>query len=351
MKQTKMTDMRKILSLLAVGVAAMAMVSCENQDTDFPDFDYQTGYFAYQTPIRTLVLGTDEVNNNTTDNEHKVWIYAVAGGTRNGIKASLGFDVDPSLCDHLFFDDGRPVEPMPSNYYTINGNAIPINGLNGYVEVQLSDEFFQDPKAITNTYVIPLRLNNNYSGVDSILRGDPLVENPWRLQSSDWSVAPKDYVLYLVKFISPWSGNYLRRGVDVITEGGQKTTNVRHEEYLEYDEIYNLATTAININTVSCRFDDNCNLLLTFSEDGSECTFATDNPDDYTVSGTGKYVYKEDNPRPDFWGEKPRDVIYLDYKVTVKTTGKTVETKDTLVARDRAISGAPEEFSYSYQPE
>lgn len=341
-----MTDMRKILSLLAVGVAAMAMVSCENQDTDFPDFDYQTGYFAYQTPIRTLVLGTDEVNNNTTDNEHKVWIYAVVGGTRNGIKASLGFDVDPSLCDHLFFDDGRPVEPMPSNYYTINGNAIPINGLNGYVEVQLSDEFFQDPKAITNTYVIPLRLNNNYSGVDSILRGDPLVENPWRLQSSDWSVAPKDYVLYLVKFISPWSGNYLRRGVDVITEGGQTTTNVRHEEYLEYDEIYNLATTALN--TVSCRFDDNCNLLLTFSEDGSECTFATDNPD-YTVSGTGKYVYKEDNPSPDFWDERARDMIYLDYTVT--TAGRTVATKDTLVARDRAISGAPEEFSYSYQPE
>lgn len=341
-----MTDMRKILSLLAVGVAAMAMVSCENQDTDFPDFDYQTGYFAYQTPIRTLVLGTDEVNNNTTDNEHKVWIYAVAGGTRNGIKASLGFDVDPSLCDHLFFDDGRPVEPMPSNYYTINGNAIPINGLNGYVEVQLSDEFFQDPKAITNTYVIPLRLNNNYSGVDSILRGDPLVENPWRLQSSDWSVAPKDYVLYLVKFISPWSGNYLRRGVDVITEGGQTTTNVRHEEYLEYDEIYNLATTALN--TVSCRFDDNCNLLLTFSEDGSECTFATDNPD-YTVSGTGKYVYKEDNPSPDFWAERARDMIYLDYTVT--TAGRTVATKDTLVARDRAISGAPEEFSYSYKPE
>lgn len=347
MKQTKMTDMRKILSLLAVGVAAMAMVSCENQDTDFPDFDYQTGYFAYQTPIRTLVLGTDEVNNNTTDNEHKVWIYAVAGGTRNGIKASLGFDVDPSLCDHLFFDDGRPVEPMPSNYYTINGNAIPINGLNGYVEVQLSDEFFQDPKAITNTYVIPLRLNNNYSGVDSILRGDPLVENPWRLQSSDWSVAPKDYVLYLVKFISPWSGNYLRRGVDKITEGGQTTTNVRHEEYLEYDEIYNLATTALN--TVSCRFDDNCNLLLTFSEDGSECTFATDNPD-YTVSGTGKYVYKEDNPSPDFWAERARDMIYLDYKVTT-ATGKEVATKDTLVARDRAISGAPEEFLYSYKPE
>ena len=346
MKQTKMTDMRKILSLLAVGVAAMAMVSCENQDTDFPDFDYQTGYFAYQTPIRTLVLGTDEVNNNTTDNEHKVRIYAVAGGTRNGIKATLGFEVDPDLCKNLTFSDGTPVLAMPSNYYTIQGDQIPINGLNGYVEVKLNEEFFKDPKAIKNTYVIPLRLTDEYAGVDSILRGEPLVENPWRLQSSDWSIPPKDYVLYLVKFISPWSGNYLRRGVDVITEGGQTTTNVRHEEYLEYDEIYNLATTALN--RVSCRFDDNCNLLLTFSEDGSECTFATDNPD-YTVSGTGKYVYKEDNPSPDFWDERARDMIYLDYTVT--TAGRTVATKDTLVARDRAISGAPEEFLYSYKPE
>ena len=341
--------MRKILSLLAVGVAAMAMVSCENQDTDFPDFDYQTGYFAYQTPIRTLVLGTDEVNNNTTDNEHKVWIYAVTGGTRNGIKASLGFDVDPSLCDHLFFDDGRPVEVMPDNYYTINGNAIPINGMNGYVEVQLSDEFFNDRKAITNTYVIPLRLNDNYSGVDSILRGEPRVgvDNPWRLQATDWRVPPQDYVLYLVKFISPWSGNYLRRGIDKITENGTTTTNVRHEQYIEYDEIYNLATQALN--KVSCKFDDNCNLILTFNEETKECTIATDN-DAYTVTGTGKYVYKEDNPRPDFWSEKARDVIYLNYRV--ETPSKTVvETTDTLVARDRAISGAPEEFSYSYQPE
>lgn len=343
--------MRKILSLLAVGVAAMAMVSCENQDTDFPDFDYQTGYFAYQTPIRTLVLGTDEVNNNTTDNEHKVRIYAVAGGTRNGIKATLGFVVDENLCNNLEFSDGTPVLAMPSNYYTIQGDQIPINGLNGYVEVQLNDAFFNDPKAITNTYVIPLRLTDEYAGVDSILRGEPRVgvDNPWRLQATDWRVPPQDYVLYLVKFISPWSGNYLRRGIDKITENGTTTTNVRHEKYIEYDEVFNLATTALNMNTVSYKFDNNCNLLLTFSEDGSECTFDTDNRD-YKVSGTGKYVYKEDNPSPDFWGEKARDMIYLDYTVTTPT-GKEVATKDTLVARDRAISGAPEEFSYSYKPE
>lgn len=337
--------MRKILSLLAVGVAAMAMVSCENQDTDFPDFDYQTGYFAYQTPIRTLVLGTDEVNNNTTDNEHKVRIYAVAGGTRNGIKATLGFEVDPDLCKNLTFSDGTPVLAMPSNYYTIQGDQIPINGLNGYVEVKLNEEFFKDPKAIKNTYVIPLRLTDEYAGVDSILRGEPLVENPWRLQSSDWSIPPKDYVLYLVKFISPWSGNYLRRGVDKITEGGQTTTNVRHEEYLEYDEIYNLATQALN--TVSCKFDDNCNLILKFDEETKECTITTDN-NAYTVKkGTGKFVEKVPE---EVWGEKARDVIYLDYIVET-TAGKRVHTIDTLVARDRAISGTAEEFSCSYKPE
>ena len=333
--------MRKILSLLAVGVAAMAMVSCENQDTDFPDFDYQTGYFAYQTPIRTLVLGNDERTNNSIDNEHKVRIYAVAGGTRNGIKATLGFVVDENLCNNLEFSDGTPVLPMPSDWYTIQGDQIPINGLNGYVEVQLNDAFFNDPKAITNTYVIPLRLTDEYAGVDSILRGEPLVENPWRLQSSDWSIPPKDYVLYLVKFISPWSGNYLRRGVDVINENGTTTTNIRHEQYIERDEIYNLATQALN--TVSCKFDDNCNLILKFNEETKECTITTDN-NAYTVTGTGKFVEKVPE---EVWSEKARDVIYLDYTVT--TAGKTVATKDTLVARDRAVSGTAEEFSYTYK--
>lgn len=332
--------MRKILSLLAVGAAAMAMVSCENQDTDFSDFDYQTGYFAYQTPIRTLVLGNDESVDNSIDNAHKCRIKAVAGGTRNGIKATLGFDVDPSLCDNLFFSDGTPVKPMPTDYYTLAGNEIPINGIDGYVEVQLSDAFFADPDAIKNTYVIPLRLNDNFAGVDSILRGDPLVDNPWRLQASDWSIAPKDYVLYLVKFISPWSGNFLRRGVDIINEGGTTTTNIRHEQYIEYDEVFNMPT--VSLNTVSYKFDDNCNLLLTFSEDGTECTFATDN-NAYTVTGTGKYV---SDVAEEVWSEKARDVIYLDYTVT--TAGKTVATKDTLVARDRAVSGTAEEFSYTY---
>mgnify|MGYP001776650357 CR=1 FL=1 len=331
--------MKKILFFLAMGVAAMAMVSCENQDTDFPDFDYTTAYFPYQTPIRTLVLGNDEVVDNTTDNEGKVRIIARAGGTRNGINATYDFVVDPSLCDNLTFEDGTPVVPMPENYYTLAAQQIPISGVKGYVEVQLTDEFFADPKAITNTYVIPLRLTDAV-GVDSILVGDPLVENPWRLQASDWGVAPKDYVLYLVKFISPWSGNFLRRGVDIINENGTTSTNVRHEQYIENDEVFNLATTALN--TVSYKFDDHCNLLLTFNEETKECTFTTDN-DAYTVSGTGKYV---SDVADEVWGEKVRDVIYLDYTVT--TSGKTVATKDTLVARDRGVSGAPEEFSYTY---
>ena len=93
---------------------------------------------------------------------------------------------------------------------------------------------------------------------------------------------------------------------------------------------------------VMSKFDNNCNLLLTFDEETKECTLRTDN-NAYTVTGTGKFVEKVPD---EVWSEKPRDVIYLHY--TVKTTGKTVETKDTLVARDRAVSGTAEEFSYIY---
>ena len=38
-------------------------------------------------------------------------------------------DVDNSLCDNLYFEDGvTPVKPMPSNYYTIPTKTVAYNG-------------------------------------------------------------------------------------------------------------------------------------------------------------------------------------------------------------------------------
>jgi hypothetical protein len=46
------------------------------------------------------------------------------------------------------------------------------------------------------------------------------------------------------------------------------------------------------------------------------------------------------------WGNKDRDALYLDYQVVAN--GVTTATKDTLVARDRGLSGI-ETFSTIYK--
>ncbi len=332
--------MKKSLLFILVGVIAIVVVSCENEDTDFPDYDYTTAYFAYQAPIRTLVLGNDENVDVTIDNEHKCRIYGMVGGTRNGVKATIDFVVDESLCDNLYFGDGETaVTPMPASYYTLASNQISVNGINGYVEVQLTDAFFADKKSLENTYVIPLRMTN-VTGADSILVGSSPYENPVRTVSSDWDIQPKDYVLYLVKYICPWAGVYLRRGVDVTTANGQTTTNVRHEQYVESDEVFTLTTNSLA--SVLYPFNEECNLLLTFDDSGN-CVVSSD-AEGYHATGTGSFVEKGAIKA---WGNKDRDVIYLDY--TIEHGGVTVATKDTLVARDRGVSGTAEEFSYIYK--
>ena len=91
----------------------MLISSCENQEVDFPDFDYSTVYFAYQYPVRTIVLGEDTYDTSL-DNQHKFEIYATMGGVyANKKRVAIDFVVDNSLTNKLFFSVGDPVKPMP----------------------------------------------------------------------------------------------------------------------------------------------------------------------------------------------------------------------------------------------
>jgi hypothetical protein len=138
---------------------------------------------------------------------------------------------------------------MPSNYYTLSGNQLVYGGKHmGGVEVQLTDAFFADPDAIKNTYVIPVKMTNIVKGADQILAGTPAIEgdNAWRTDASQWKVLPKDYTLFAVKYINPWDGSWLRRGIDTITENGKVTTDVRHKQYVENDEVMFLSTQSLN---------------------------------------------------------------------------------------------------------
>ena len=353
------------------------MASCYNADSDFPDYEGgTTAYFAYQFPVRTLVLGND-IYDNTLDNEHKCRIWATMGGAYNGRSANVDVVVDPTLCDNLWFVDegGNPsfnVTPMPSDYYNLLSNTIPYNSdTRGYVEVQFTDKFFSDPKAIENTYVIPLVMQKA-TGIDHILTGTPREGlTPSRTNTEDWEVLAKDYVLYLVKYMNPWQGKYIRRGLDNVTENGKTTTIVRKDSSLVKTDLEHYTENPVNQNDEICSIKTKnmtqaifttsfktsgaslpCNLLLTFN--GNQCTISTDD-ENVTASGSGEFIVKG-TERPEYkdyqWGNNngqpvQRDILRLAYNVKFNDKGIEVSTADTLVVQTRE-SNKKEFFSPKY---
>lgn len=350
---------------VAVGVLSLAYTSCYNADKDFPDYEGgTTAYFAYQYPVRTLILGND-IYDNTLDNEHKCRIWSTMGGAYGGRNATVDFVVDETLCNNLFFTDeggnaAAPVTPMPTTHYNLLANTIPYNGEpRGYVEVQFTDAFFNDPLAVENTYVIPLRMTK-VAGIDSILVGKAREGlTPARTNSEDWEVLPKDYVLYLVKYMNPWQGKYIRRGVDNVTEKGNTTKVIRKDTTLVNTDLEHYKENPVNQNDEICSITTrnmsqanfkvsfktsgasiSCNLILTFN--GNQCTISTDDAD-VTVTGSGEFIEKgtERAEYKDYqWGSlngQPvhRDILRLAYEVDFTKNNIQVSTSDTLVVQTR----------------
>ena len=385
-------------------MGSLTCASCYNADNKFPDYEGgTTAYFAYQFPVRTLVLGND-IYDNALDNAHKCRIWSTMGGAYNGRDAVVDVVVDESLCDNLYFtDDGgnaaQPVLPMPSAYYQLLSNVIPYNGdTRGYVEVQFTRAFFLDEKAIKNTYVIPL-LMKSVKGIDHILTGTPREGlTPSRTNTEDWDILAKDYVLYCVRYMNPWQGKYIRRGVDNITEDGVTSTVVRKDFKLVNTDVERYKENPVNQNDEVCaiktknmtqsifpisvnigkdaagdaRPSQACNLILTFN--GDKCVITSDD-EEVVSTGTGEFIVKG-TEKPEFkdyqWGSLngspvQRDILTLAYSVNFKKgriigkkldkSGKEVDwvlendvqvsTKDTLVVQTRE-SNKKEFFSSKY---
>ncbi len=382
--------LKKYIYGVALGALSLTYASCYNADKEFPDYEGgTTAYFAYQFPVRTLILGND-IYDNTLDNDHKCRIWATMGGAYGGRDAVVDITVDESLCDSLYFMDAagnsaEKVRPMPSAYYNLLSNSIPYNGdSRGYVEVQFTDAFFADPKAAENTYVIPL-LMTDVKGIDHILTGTPREGlSPSRTNTEDWEVLAKDYVLYCVKYKNPWDAKYIRRGVDNITENGTTTQVVRKdfslvntdtERYKENpvnanDEICGITTRnmtqanfplSINIGkdaSGDARPSQSCSLLLTFN--GDNCTISSEDTEvpstgsgEFIKNGSGLKEYK-DYQWEGVGKADQRDILRLNYNVTFKkgrvigkkiVNGKevdwilendvTVSATDTLVVQTR----------------
>ena len=354
-----------VISCLLVSLSSCLLTSCYNADKEFPDYEGgTTAYFAYQNPVRTLILGND-IYDNTLDNAHKCQIWSTMGGAYHGRDAVVDIVVDETLCDNLYFTDeggnpDEPVLPMPTSYYSLASNSIPYNGdSRGYVEVQFTDAFFNDAKAVTYSYVIPLRMTG-VTGIDHILSGTPREGlSPSRTNTEDWDVLAKDYVLYCVKYMNPWQGKYIRRGVDQVTEKGVLSTVVRKDFTLVNSDIEHYKENPVNQNDEICEIKTKnmtqaifpvsfktsgasvlCNLILTFN--GDQCTISTEDKD-VTATGSGEFITKgtERAEYKDYqWGSNngqpvQRDILRLSYDVKFADKDIQVSTSDTLVVQTR----------------
>ena len=325
--------MKRYIKMAAALLALMAsFTACENGDQTFDDYEGgTTAYFAYQSPVRTIVLGDDEYDT-TLDKAHKLKILATFGGSYNGRNATVNVAVDNSLCDNLTFADGTPVKAMPKEYYQLSTTAFNFNGgMQGGTEVQLTDDFFKDPDAVKNTYVIPLVMQNQ-TGFDRIATGT-LKEGKTgsRTNASIWETAPRDYVMYCVKYQNKYSGWWL-------TNHNTSTDNIEKASKVQ------ITTRTLNSSVYTVEFQEGSNilkadLLLTF-DDKENCTI-TSLTEGVKATGSGSWA---DNGIHS-WNNKDRDLMELNAEITF-AGGVKKNLNEKLVWWRSGVS--KEEFSYTY---
>ena len=325
--------MKRYIKMVAALLALMAsFTACENGDQTFDDYEGgTTAYFAYQSPVRTIVLGDDEYDT-TLDKAHKLKILATFGGSYNGRNATVNVAVDNSLCDNLTFADGTPVKAMPKKYYQLSTTAFNFNGgMQGGTEVQLTDDFFKDPDAVKNTYVIPLVMQNQ-TGFDRIATGT-LKEGKTgsRTNASIWETAPRDYVMYCVKYQNKYSGWWL-------TNHNTSTENIEKASQVQ------ITTRTLNSSVYTVEFQEGskilkADLLLTF-DDKENCTI-TSLTEGVKATGSGSWA---DNGIHS-WNNKDRDLMELNAEITF-AGGVKKNLNEKLVWWRSGVS--KEEFSYTY---
>lgn len=326
------------ISLLLISMALM-FASCENQDNEFPDFETQAVYFPSQYPLRTLELGDDTRFDNTIDLEHAFSVGVTMGGAYSNTKErNISFRVAPELL--LNAESGTTaLELLPESYYSLSSNntmVIPKGEWSGTIRVDLEDAFFEDPKSVGLNYILPLVLTDD--NTQDILRGEVAegIEDPDRRITTDWSVVPKDFTLFAVKYQNKYHGHYLHRGVQYQLDapGGDviNTTSYQQDQIVK-DLVTKFTTVSLTenvVNRLGNRQGADLFMQLSFDNDGNVVVSQAPNSL-IVVTGSGTYI----NPGADgadSWGEKSRRTISLDY--TFSEGGNHYRCVDTFVFRD-----------------
>jgi len=325
--------MKKTLSILIAGIVTFG---CSNVDIEFDDFDHQSIYFPYQTPVRTLILGDESLGDNSIDLEHAFSIGVTMGGAYENTKDRIvTVEYAPELGENITDGSGNPMEVLPSGYYEANFDKIiiPAGEFSGKMRVDLNDAFFEDPLSVTTHYIIPVRITD--AAGDTVLRGQTFLDDPDPRVAEDWLVVPKDYTLFGIKYINETHGLYLLRGSRTNTSTNEEVTY--SERFLTDNKMTRLTTLSLTENEmdISGGFAGNYWVIkLTFNKDSKTVTVSQMDATTVAAIGTGVYYTKDDSESEGYNGQKHR-TIYLDY--TLGQGSKIYDVKDSLVFADTDI--------------
>lgn len=348
-------------NILIYVILVLGIIACKDQDIKFDDFDYQTVYFPFQLPLRTLSIGEDRIDN-TLDKKYQFDIGVSIGGmyATNHKNWTVGYMIDNSLTDgvyNIINNDTNKVISLPASYYTLEPKSsvtIPKGLFNGRIRIQLTEAFFDDSLALTGEYVIPLVITE--TSADSILTGLSAISgNPDRRIASDWESgkSPKDWVLFGIKYINGYHGSYLQRGRDIIYSGGNPIDTVVYRDiHVERDNVVALKsagkTTAIT-NFIGQNISDkgqyamNLRFLNMWGTPGGEIVISPTSKSVHAVTGNGLFFDKEKSDESIIG--LPMQSMHLNY--TYKDGEKTHVVTDTLIFRDRGLKFEENSFKIS----
>lgn len=173
--------MKSILKITLLFLVSTGFVSCYEKYVE--DFDHSTSQFVMQQPLRTVVPD----RGSYTD----IYVGVSIGGKREVDMSDWAtFVIDETLLEDV---SGKTL--MPANYYRLGDpSTMRVRKSNmpvADVRISFTEDFYNDPLSLVNTYVIPFRLTD--SSCDVIPEG-------------------KDYTLVCVKYVSSFSGTYYIRG-------------------------------------------------------------------------------------------------------------------------------------------
>jgi hypothetical protein len=310
--------MKKIFVFLFLSIAT---VSC--YEDYIKDFDYSAIYFAFQTDVRTLIVGEGM--------QIKVGV-ALGGVSANTRNRDVAFEVKNSLVTPAILTAMKAgasyistsvtgvatLLPLPATYYTLSNSSkmvIEAGQHTGYIIFRPdSAAFLADAATLKATYALPL----------NILTAD-----------ADTILEPRRYTVVGIKYENMLFGNYYHGGVTTIKNASGavvSTTTYRTTIPVPDNQTWKLTTVAPDALTINGYSN------LTTAKAEMKITLTGGNITVSSVTGGTKVIQPDGTSSYNQAKLLQNRKIILSYKYA-NIDGTTSYAQDTLTFRNRLQDG------------